>query len=111
MDKHSHTNSTAVMSMAERIEGLCWSLLDEIDANGKAEVEKGADVEVLLAASEMAKRAPEMRAALVKAVEVIQSWHNLECGKKKASELWDIYWRNSPEMKPIREALTDEERS
>lgn len=49
-----------------------------------------------------------MRAALVKAVEVIQQWHNGGLRGKDASELWDIYWRNAPEMKQIREALTDD---
>jgi hypothetical protein len=46
-----------------------------------------------------------LRAALVKSVAVVQGWHNMGLGKS-ASTLWDIYWRSSPEMKPIREALT-----
>jgi hypothetical protein len=49
------------------------------------------------------------RAALVHAVSVIQQWHNGGLRGKDASELWDIYWRNAPEMKQIRDALTDEE--
>lgn len=47
-----------------------------------------------------------LRDALVKSVAVIQAWHNMEIPMKQRSELWDIYWRSSPEMKPIREALT-----
>jgi len=46
-----------------------------------------------------------LRDALVKSVAVVQGWHNMGLGKS-ASILWDIYWRSSPEMKPIREALT-----
>ena len=45
-----------------------------------------------------------MRRALVGAVAVIQTWHNMGAGKD-ASTLWDIYWRNAPEIKPIRAAL------
>lgn len=50
--------------------------------------------------------ADDMRAALVHAVEVIQTWHNMDVPEKERSGLWDIYWRNAPEMKPIRAALT-----
>lgn len=59
-----------------------------------------------------ARRAPEPggdvvpRDALVKAVDCIREWHNTGIPAKHRSELWDIYWRNSPEMKPIREALS-----
>lgn len=49
-----------------------------------------------------------LRAALIKAVEVIQGWHNMGIPAGNRSDLWDIYWRNAPEMKLIREALTDE---
>jgi hypothetical protein len=48
----------------------------------------------------------QMRSALLKAVECIQVWHNMGMPPKQASNMWDIYWRNAPEMKPIREALT-----
>lgn len=50
-----------------------------------------------------------LRIALLQAVEVIQAWHNMDVPQKQRSELWDIYWRSSPEMKPIREALSDDE--
>jgi hypothetical protein len=43
-----------------------------------------------------------LRAALENAVDVIETWHNMG----GASGVWDIYYRNAPEMKPIREALT-----
>lgn len=47
------------------------------------------------------------------AVSVIKSWHNipLETARWKRSDLpdpegvWDIYYRNAPEMKPIRERI------
>jgi hypothetical protein len=51
---------------------------------------------------------PALRAALVHAVSVIQTWHNMGIPKKDRSALWDIYWRNSPEMQPIRAELTKE---
>jgi hypothetical protein len=47
----------------------------------------------------------QLRTALVQAVSVIQTWHNMEVPEKQRSALWDIYWRNAPELKQIREAL------
>jgi len=41
---------------------------------------------------------PVLISALLKAVEVIKSWHN-------ANEVWDIYFNNAPEMKEIKEAI------
>lgn len=58
-----------------------------------------------------ARQRTRLRAALVEAVEVIQQWHNMGMRGPDASELWDIYWRNAPELKLIREALTDDVRS
>jgi hypothetical protein len=49
----------------------------------------------------------QLRAALVHAVGVIQTWHNMGMSGKQASDLWDIYWRSAPEMKLIRDALSD----
>lgn len=43
--------------------------------------------------------------ALVKAVDCIRIWHNADVPATQRSELWDIYWRNAPELKPIRAAL------
>lgn len=51
----------------------------------------------------------QLRGALVKAVEVIRQWHGMGVPKKQEHELWTIYWRSAPEMKQIREALTDDE--
>ncbi len=53
------------------------------------------------------------RAALIAAVKVIHTWHNLQgAGRppgpglaRMLDDAWHIYWRNSPEMAPIREAL------
>lgn len=53
------------------------------------------------------EHASAMRKAIVQAVEVIQVWHNMGMSGKVASDAWDIYWRNAPEMKPIREALKE----
>lgn len=47
-----------------------------------------------------------LRSALVKSVAVIQTWHNQGIPVRECSKLWDIYWRNAPEMGLIREALT-----
>ncbi len=51
----------------------------------------------------------QLRAALVHSVSVIQTWHNMEIPGKERSKLWDIYWRNAPEMRQIREALANAE--
>lgn len=47
----------------------------------------------------------QLRAALVAAVAAIQIWHNMDVPEKQRSALWDLYWLNAPEMKPIRAAL------
>ena len=50
----------------------------------------------------------KLRETLVGAVDVIRTWHNMglpEKGPGSASSMWDIYWRNAPEIRPIREAL------
>lgn len=39
--------------------------------------------------------------AMEKAVEVIKQWHNMG----GAEGVWQIYYDNAPEMKPIRDAL------
>ena len=57
------------------------------------------------ALTDAAQLIEQQRAALVKSVEVIQTWHNQGIPVRECSKLWDIYWRNAPEMKPIREAL------
>ena len=46
-----------------------------------------------------------LREALVGAVDCIRDWHNMGVPQKERSQLWDIYWRNAPEMKAIRAAL------
>lgn len=46
-----------------------------------------------------------LREALVGAVDCIREWHNMGVPQKERSQLWDIYWRNAPEMKAIRAAL------
>lgn len=44
--------------------------------------------------------------ALIHAVSCIQTWHNMGLNAKDSSEMWKLYWRAAPEMKPIREALS-----
>jgi hypothetical protein len=44
----------------------------------------------------------QMEAALEQSVEVIKTWHNMD----GSDHVWGIYYRNAPEMKAIREALT-----
>jgi hypothetical protein len=58
--------------------------------------------------AQSAGRIRVLEAALVHAVSVIQTWHNADIPESQRSELWDIYWRNAPEMKPIREALKEQ---
>lgn len=53
-------------------------------------------------AAEMVQEATaELREVLEKAVEVIKQWHNMG----GAEAVWQIYYDNAPEMKPIRDAL------
>lgn len=52
-----------------------------------------------------AKQAERLRQALVHSVSLIQEWHNIGMSPKVASDTWDIYWRNAPELKPIRAAM------
>lgn len=56
--------------------------------------------------SSEASRIRVLEAALVQAVDCIRVWHNMGVPVTQCSELWDLYWRNAPEMKPIREALS-----
>lgn len=52
-------------------------------------------------------KADKLRAALLTAVETIRIWHNMDLrNPETASALWDTYWRHSPEMRVIREALS-----
>lgn len=53
----------------------------------------------------LGEESDRLRAALVRSVSVIQTWHNMGVPEKQRSDLWDIYWRNAPELKQIREAL------
>ena len=47
------------------------------------------------------QRAKEAELLLIKAIEIIKTWHN-------ADEVWDIYYNHSPEMKEIREWLNQQ---
>ena len=48
---------------------------------------------------------------LKKAVELIKTWHNgeavIKLGQEQADYMWDIYYNHAPEMKEIREALSE----
>ena len=50
----------------------------------------------------MERECAGLRASLQSAVGVIADWHNMG----GADDVWQIYYDHSPEMKPIREALT-----
>lgn len=58
-------------------------------------------VEALKAQEEAQLDAKQKRDALLKAVEVIKTWHNMD----GSDSVWTIYLENSPEMKPIHEAI------
>jgi len=47
------------------------------------------------------EHAKEAELLLIKAIEIIKTWHN-------ADEVWDIYYNHSPEMKEIREWLNQQ---
>lgn len=52
-----------------------------------------------------------LKSCLIKAVEIIKVWHNMPSAvnklpKEKEDMMWKIYYQRSPEMKPIREALS-----
>ena len=55
--------------------------------------------------SQAAGRIRVLESALVQAVDCVRVWHNMGVPDLQCSALWDLYWRNAPEMKPIREAL------
>jgi hypothetical protein len=46
----------------------------------------------------------ELLVAMKWAVEVIHLWHDFYSAKPDKAQ-WDNYYKNSPEMKPIREAI------
>lgn len=94
----SHTE--LISEQRQRVESLIDDLADSDAA------ERAAPIIVRLEDKE-----EQLRAVLVKSIEVIQTWHNMSLPAKEASTMWDIYWRNAPEMKLIREALSDEERA
>lgn len=50
--------------------------------------------------SQAAGRIRMLEDALRQAVEVIKTWHNMD-----GSDVWDIYYRNAPEMKALRDIL------
>jgi hypothetical protein len=83
------------------------------DAAGRERPQRSKDVLLTEAADEIerlrreaAREVLDLRLALVHAVSVIETWHNMDIRPQSArSELWDIYWKNAPEMKPIRAAL------
>lgn len=114
------------------IKGVSWSIAAgkwqaQIRANGKtihlgtfAQKSDAAKAYALAAARHHGEfaapledprdaRIAALEAALRKSVETIQVWHNMRMSGKQASEMWDIYWRNAPEMKQIRETLTASE--
>lgn len=53
-------------------------------------------------------REKALREALLGAVDCIREWHNSGLHPGERSHMWDIYWRNAPEMKKIRAALKDQ---
>ena len=43
--------------------------------------------------------------ALCSAAQTIRDWHGMRMPPDVEATVWRIYWNQSPEMKPIREAL------
>lgn len=77
---------------------------NERTARGKERITSAITAEV----AELRRDAESKRSALVGAVDCIREWHNMGVPEKQRSELWDIYWRNAPEMKAIRAALGEQ---
>ncbi len=50
---------------------------------------------------QLRKRITHLRALLKDAVKTIKAWHGIHAG----DVVWDMYYENGPEMKPIREEL------
>jgi hypothetical protein len=53
----------------------------------------------------MEREHAEMHSALAAAVPIIKGWHNFGVQDGSELDVWQIYYDNAPEMKPIREAL------
>jgi len=68
---------------------------------------QAAEVTRAMEAVEYEEKIDRLRTALLDSVEVIQAWHNMGMSGQQASAMWDIYWRNAPEMRTIREALKE----
>lgn len=59
-----------------------------------------AATKYLMQSIEDKERIKELEDGLTKAVGVIKVWH-------RADEVWDIYFNNAPEMKTIKQLLSD----
>lgn len=66
-------------------------------------IEKQPDYEAEV--QRLRARVADLDRALRDAVDVIRCWHNFPEG---ASQVWDIYYNNSPEMARIRATLGEE---
>ncbi len=53
--------------------------------------------------SQAAGRIRVLEAALASAVEVIKVWHNMDGAAAEA--VWPLYYKNAPEMAPIRDTI------
>lgn len=68
------------------------------------------DAEQQKANAELLVRAPRLLRALIKAKELIHTWHGIrdgKCPEIKGDPMWEIYERNAPEMREINELLTE----
>ena len=59
---------------------------------------------------QLQKENRELREALEKSVDIIKAWHNMgerNTPERLQDEIWRIYYEHSPEMKPVRTALSN----
>lgn len=45
------------------------------------------------------------RELILEAITLIRTWHGMGMQQPAEKQMWDIYYNNSPEMKPFREYL------
>jgi hypothetical protein len=62
--------------------------------------------DALTHARRMEKDRKELRDALVASIKSVRAWHGMGIPKHLEEEMWNLYWENSPEMKPLRELLS-----
>lgn len=61
--------------------------------------------ELQILARQLERENVRLREALESAVGIIKQWHNMGIQDGSPLDVWQIYYDNAPEMKPLRAAL------